>query len=45
MRVCNGKLFIYAYGYCVYPGCRHTCACSMPHKTIVDLATSLWYSL
>ena len=41
----NENLFIYAYGYCVYPGCRHTCACSMPHKTIVDLATSLWYSL
>ena len=45
MRVCNGNLFIYAYGYCVYPGCKHTCACSMSPKTIVTLTTSLLCSL
>ena len=28
MRVCNENLFIYAYGYCVYPGCKHTCVCA-----------------
>ena len=45
MRVCNGNLFIYAYGYCVYPGCKHTCVRSMPHETIVALTTSLLCSL
>ncbi len=41
----NENLFIYAYGYCVYPGCKHMCACSMLHETIVALITSLLYSL
>lgn len=41
----NENLFIYAYGYCVYPGCKHMCACSMLHETIVALITSLLCSL
>lgn len=41
----NENLFIYAYGYCVYPGCKHTCVRSMPHETIVALTTSLLCSL
>ena len=45
MRVCNENLFINAYGYCVYPGCKHMCACSMLHETIVALITSLLCSL
>ena len=41
----NENLFIYAYGYYVYPGCKHTCARSIPHETIVALITSLLCSL
>ena len=46
VNACHNKnLFIYAYGYCVYPGCKHTCVRSMPHETIVALTTSLLCSL
>ncbi len=41
----NENLFIYAYGYCIYPACEVTRSCYTSHKAIVESSTSLLCSL